>query len=68
MTSSKETFKGMTVYDQIDPSKKSHYFQIIINHKQKLIDNQTAARLLSINKNCLSSDRRTRVQQTNKQL
>ena len=48
--------------------KKSHYFQIIINHKQKFIHKQTAARLLSINKNCLSSDRRTRVQHTSKQL
>ncbi|CAF1363449.1 unnamed protein product [Rotaria sordida] len=67
LTSSKETFEGMRVYDQIDPSKKSHYFQIIINYKQKFIHKQTAARLLSINKNCLSSDRRTRVQQTSKQ-
>ncbi|CAF2740457.1 unnamed protein product [Rotaria sp. Silwood2] len=67
VTSAKETFEGMRVYDQIDPSKKSHYFQIIINNKSKFIHKQTAARLLTINKNCLSSDRRTRVQQTNQQ-
>ena len=67
MTSSKETFEGMRVYDRIDASKKSYYFQITINHKQKFIHKQTAARLLSTNKNCLSSDRRTRVQQTSRQ-
>jgi hypothetical protein len=65
--SSKETFQGMRVYDQIDPSKKSHYFQITINCKTKFIHKQTAARLLTENKNRLSSDRRTRVQQTSKQ-
>ncbi|CAF4367766.1 unnamed protein product [Rotaria magnacalcarata] len=59
--SSKETFEGMRVYDLIDPSKKSHYFQITINNKPKFIHKQTAARLLTINKSCLSSDGRTRV-------
>jgi hypothetical protein len=67
MTSSKDTFHGMRVYDQIDPSKKCNYFQITINHKPKFIHKQTAARLLTINKNHLSSDRCTRVQQTSKQ-
>lgn len=67
VTSSKEEFQGMRVYDQIDPSKRSHYFQIIINYKTKFIHKQTAARLLTANKNHLSSDRRARVQQTSKQ-
>ncbi len=67
MTSLKETFQGMRVYDQVDPSKKSHYFQITINYKPKFIHKQTAARLLTIDKNCLSSDRGIRVQQTSKQ-
>jgi hypothetical protein len=67
VTSSKEEFQGMRVYDQIDPSKRSHYFQIIINYKTKFIHKQTAARLLTANKNRLSSDRRARVQQTSKQ-
>jgi hypothetical protein len=53
VTSSKEEFQGMRVYDQIDPSKRSHYFQIIINYKTKFIHKQTAARLLTANKNRL---------------
>ncbi|CAF3773251.1 unnamed protein product [Rotaria sp. Silwood1] len=67
ITSSKEIFQGMRVYDEIDPSKKSHYFPITINYKPKFIHKQTAARLLTIEKNRLSSDRQTRVQQISKQ-
>ncbi|CAF2740574.1 unnamed protein product [Rotaria sp. Silwood2] len=67
ITSSKETFQGMRVYDEIDSSKKSHYFQTTINYKPKFIHKQAAARLLIIEKNRLSSSRQTRVQQTSKQ-
>ncbi|CAF4524492.1 unnamed protein product, partial [Rotaria sp. Silwood2] len=64
---SKETFQGMKIFDKIDPTKKNNYFQIMINNKPKYLHKQTAARLLTSSKNCLSSDRLTRVQQTNKQ-
>ncbi|CAF3378113.1 unnamed protein product, partial [Rotaria sp. Silwood2] len=64
---SKETFQGMKIYEQFDPSKKHHYFSIFINNKQKFIHKQTAAHLLTKNKNSLSSSRLSQVQQTNKQ-
>ncbi|CAF1327655.1 unnamed protein product [Rotaria sp. Silwood1] len=64
---SKETFQGMKIFDKIDPTKKNNYFHIMVNNKPKYLHKQTAARLLTSNKNCLSSDRLTRVQQTNKQ-
>jgi hypothetical protein len=67
MITSKDTFQGMRIFDKIDPSKKSHYFQITINNKLKFIHKQTAARLLTTTKNCLSSDRLSRIQKTNKQ-
>jgi hypothetical protein len=47
----------MRVYDQINPWKKSHYCQIRNNYKQKFIQKQTAAHLLTINKNHLSPDK-----------
>ncbi|CAM4888691.1 unnamed protein product [Rotaria socialis] len=64
---SKETFQGMKILDKIDLTKKNIYFHIMINNKPKYLHKQTAARLLTSSKNCLSSDRLTRVQQTNKQ-
>ena len=64
---SKETFHGMKIFDKIDPTKKNNYFRIIINKKIKYLHKQTAARRLTTGKNCFSSDRLTRVQQTNKQ-
>lgn len=67
IVTSKETFQGMKIYEQIDPSKKNHYFSIFINNKQKFIHKQTAARLLTKSKNTLSSSRLSRVQQANKQ-
>lgn len=66
-TTSKETFQGMKIFDQIDPSKQDNYFHITINNKSKYLHKQTAAPLLTANKNYLSSDRLSRVQQTNKQ-
>jgi hypothetical protein len=66
-TTSKETFQGMKIFDKIDLSKQNNYFHIMINNKSKYLHKQTAARLLATNKNCLSSDRLSRVQQTNKQ-
>ena len=67
VTTSRQTFQGMKIYDKINPTRTSHYFQIVINNKQKYIHKQTAARLLTSNKNSLSSDRLLRVQQMNKQ-
>ncbi|CAF3464656.1 unnamed protein product [Rotaria socialis] len=64
---SKETFQGMKILDKIDLTKKNIYFHIMINNKPKYLHKQTAARLLTSSKNCLSSERLTRVQQTNKQ-
>ncbi|CAF2961994.1 unnamed protein product [Rotaria sp. Silwood2] len=66
-TTSKETFQGMKIFDEIDPTKKNNYFHIMINNKPKYLHKQTAARLLTTSKNCLSSDRLSRVQQTRKQ-
>ncbi|CAF1529377.1 unnamed protein product [Rotaria sordida] len=66
-TVSKETFQGMKIFDKIDPSKRNNYFHIMINNKSKYLHKQTAARLLTTNRNYLSSDRLSRVQQTNKQ-
>ncbi|CAF2234734.1 unnamed protein product [Rotaria magnacalcarata] len=67
IVTSKETFQGMKIYEQIDPSKKNHYFSIFINNKQKFIHKQTAARLLTKSENTLSSSRLSRVQQTHRQ-
>ena len=58
---SKETFQGMKIFDKIDPMKKNNYFHIMINNQPKYLHKQTAARLLSTSKNCLSSDRLSRV-------
>ncbi|CAF2995851.1 unnamed protein product [Rotaria sp. Silwood2] len=67
MITSKQTFQGMKIYEQIDQSKKHNYFPILINNKQKFIHKQTAARLLTKTKNSLSSNRLSRVQQANRQ-
>ena len=66
-TTSKETFQGMKIFDKIDPMKKNNYFHIMINNKPKYLHKQTTAQLLTTSKNNLSSDRLSRVQQTNKQ-
>lgn len=66
-TTSKETFHGMRIFDKIDPSKTDNYFHIMINNEPKFLHKQTATRLLATNKNCLSSDRLSRVKQTHKQ-
>jgi hypothetical protein len=57
----------MRIFNKINLTKKSHYFQITINNNSKFIHKQTAARLLTFNKNSLPSDRLSRVQATNKQ-
>ena len=67
LTISKETFNGMRVFDRINTTKASHYFQIRINGHPKFIHKQTAARLLTLNRNCLPADRLSRVQATSKQ-
>ncbi len=43
------------------------YFQVFINNKLYYLHKQTAARLLTVNKNRLSSDRFLLVKQTGKQ-
>ncbi|KAF9748556.1 hypothetical protein NGRA_3489 [Nosema granulosis] len=67
LTTSKQTFQGMKIYEKINPTKMTSYFQISINNKRHYIHKQTAARLLTVNKNRLSSDRSLRVEQTSKQ-
>jgi hypothetical protein len=64
---SKQTFNGMRIYEKINAAKISNYFKININNKPYYMHKQTAAHLLTSNKNHLSSDRRFRVKQTNKQ-
>jgi hypothetical protein len=58
LTTTKQTFYGMKIYEKINSTKINNYYYM---HKQ------TATRLLTVNKNHLSSDRRFRVKQTNKQ-
>ncbi|CAF3303972.1 unnamed protein product [Rotaria sp. Silwood2] len=67
LTTSKQTFYGMKIYEKINSTKINNYFKIIINNKHYYMHKQTAARLLTVNKNHLSSDRRFRVKQTSKQ-
>ena len=67
LTITKEDFRGMKIYDEINPSKKNNYFQIFINNKRYYLHKQTAANLLTVNKNRLSSDRCLRVQQAGRQ-
>ncbi|CAF3788942.1 unnamed protein product [Rotaria sp. Silwood1] len=67
LTTSKQTFYGMKIYEKINSTKINNYFKITINNKHYYMHKQTAARLLTVNKNHLSSDRRFRVKQTSKQ-
>jgi hypothetical protein len=67
LETTKQTFHGMKIYEKINSTKLNNYFKILINNKHYYMHKQTAARLLTINKNRLSSDRRFRVKQTSKQ-
>ena len=67
LITSKQTFNGMRIYEKINATKINNYFKIIINNKPYYMHKQTAARLLTSDKNHLSSDKRFRVKQTNKQ-
>jgi hypothetical protein len=67
LTTSKQTFQGMKIYEKVNSAKMTSYFQIFINNKLYYIHKQTAARLLTVNKNRLSSDRLLRVKQAGKQ-
>ena len=67
LTTLKQTFEGMRVYERVNPAKINSYFEVFINDKRHYMHKQTAARLLTNNKNRLSSDRLLRVQQTEKQ-
>ena len=55
----------MKVFNRINPTKVSHHFEVKINGNAKFTHKQTAARLLTLNKNRLSADRLSRVQATN---
>ncbi|CAF1529994.1 unnamed protein product, partial [Rotaria magnacalcarata] len=67
VTTSKETFQGMKIYEHVDPSKMHNYFTTLINNKKTFIHKQTAARLLTKTKNSLSPSRLSLAQQTNTQ-
>jgi hypothetical protein len=67
LETTKQTFHGMKIYEKINSTKLNNYFKVLINGKHYYMHKQTAARLLTINKNHLSSDRRFRVKQTSKQ-
>ncbi|UJR29459.1 hypothetical protein I4U23_010671 [Adineta vaga] len=67
LETSKQTFRGMKIYSNMKSTKINNYFKIRINDKYYYMHKQTAARLLTINKNHLSSDRRFRVKQTSRQ-
>ena len=63
MKTVRQTFNGMRIYDHVDPSNMHQYFEMTMNNKKKYIHKQTAAHMLTNNKNHLSSDRISRVQQ-----
>jgi hypothetical protein len=67
MKTVKQAFNGMKIYDHVDSSNINQYFEITINKKKKYIHKQTAAHMLAINKNHLSSDRLSGAKQMNKQ-
>ncbi|CAF2963489.1 unnamed protein product [Rotaria sp. Silwood2] len=65
-TSKKDNYNGIQIYSAVSDQDKNKFFKININGIDKFIHKQTAAWYLT-KKNHLSSDRRVRVQQTNKQ-
>lgn len=65
--SKKDNHNGMRIYSAVADHDKNKFFQININGIDKFIHKQTAAWHLTKTSNHLSSDRRLRVQQTNKQ-
>jgi hypothetical protein len=67
MITTKQTFHGMRIYEKINVAKINNYFKTNINNKPYYMYKQTGARLLTTNKDYLSSNRRFRVKQTNKQ-
>lgn len=67
LETTKQTFNGMRIYDQIHPTQENNHFEVSINGTKKFINKQTAARLLTVNKYRLSSDRLSRVQQSKRQ-
>ena len=67
LNTTKQVFNGMRIYDQIPVSQESHYFEVLINGVNKYVNKQTAARLLTVDKCRLSSDRLSRVQQSTRQ-
>ncbi|CAF1452169.1 unnamed protein product [Didymodactylos carnosus] len=67
ITTAKEEFRGMRIYDKIKESNKKSYFCVDIDGKRKYLHKQTACWLLTNNTNQLPSDRLLRVQLTGKQ-
>lgn len=67
-TSKKDNHNGMRIYSAVADQDKTKFFKININGIDKFMHKQTAAWYLAKNNDHLSSDRRLRVQQTNKQL
>ncbi|CAF1212167.1 unnamed protein product [Adineta ricciae] len=67
LETSKQTFRGMKIYSNVKSTKINNYFKIQINNNDYYMHKQTAARLLTTNKNHLSSDRCFRVKQTSRQ-
>ncbi|CAF1002645.1 unnamed protein product [Rotaria sordida] len=66
-TSKKDNYNGIRIYSAVSDQDKNKFFKININGIDKFIHKQTAAWYLTKKDNHLSSDRRVRVQQTNKQ-
>ncbi|CAF4041367.1 unnamed protein product [Rotaria sordida] len=66
-TSKKDNYNGIRIYSAVSDQDKNKFFKININGIDKFIHKQTAAWCLTKKNNHLSSDRRVRVQQTNKQ-
>ena len=62
----KNQFYGVRIYDDVNSSHVQHYFKINVNNQQKFLHKQTAAYILTKDKNHLSSDRLSRVQQMNR--
>ncbi|CAF3047779.1 unnamed protein product [Rotaria sp. Silwood2] len=61
----KMNFKGIRIFDSINPALKSSYFQVQINSKRKFIHKQTACWLLTDKASRLSADKLFRVIEAN---
>ena len=62
----KQDFRGIKVFNTVEPHMEHSYFKVTINHDTKYIHKQTACWLLTGEKSKLSNDRLLRVTQINK--